>query len=97
VIHTVKGFCIVDEAEVDVFWNSLAFFMIQQTLAICCLSYVNLLLLFFFYSIVFLYFLRIAFEASNLIQKVLNHKDNKFSRLSAVIPDARMNRTISKY
>jgi len=40
---------------------------------------------------------RIAFEASNLIQKVLNHKDNKFSRLSAVIPDARMNRTISKY
>ena len=95
-IHTVKGFCIVDEAEVDVFWNSLAFFMIQQTLAICCLSYVNLLF-FFFYNIVSLYFLRIAFEASNLIQKFLNHKDNKFSRLLAVIPDARMNGTISKY
>ena len=47
VIHTVKGFCIADEAEVDVFWNSIAFFMIQQTLAICCLSYVNLLFFFF--------------------------------------------------
>ena len=34
VIHTVKGFSIVSEAEVDVFWNSLAFSMIQQMLAI---------------------------------------------------------------
>ena len=34
VIHTVKGFSVVYEAEVDVFWNSLAFSMIQQTLAI---------------------------------------------------------------
>ena len=25
VIHTVKGFTIVNEAEIDVFWNSLAF------------------------------------------------------------------------
>ena len=33
VIHTVKGFSIVNEAEVDV-WNSLAFSMIQQMLAI---------------------------------------------------------------
>ena len=29
VIHTVKGFSIVNEAEVGVFWNSLAFSMIQ--------------------------------------------------------------------
>ena len=29
VIHTVKGFSIVNEAKVDVFWNSLAFSMIQ--------------------------------------------------------------------
>ena len=35
VIHTVKGFNIVNEAEVDVFWNSLAFSMIQWMLAIC--------------------------------------------------------------
>ena len=34
VIHTVKGFSIVNEAEVDVFWNSLALSMIQWTLAI---------------------------------------------------------------
>ena len=35
VIHTVKGFSIVSEAEVDVFfWNFLAFSMIQQMLAI---------------------------------------------------------------
>ena len=33
-IHTVKGFSIVNEAEVDVFWNSLAFTMIQRMLAI---------------------------------------------------------------
>ena len=32
VIHTVKGFSIVNEA--DVFWNSLAYSMIQQMLAI---------------------------------------------------------------
>ena len=29
VIHTVKGFGIVNKAEVNVFWNSLAFSMIQ--------------------------------------------------------------------
>ena len=35
VIYTAKGFCVVNEAEVDViFWNSLAFSMIQQMLAI---------------------------------------------------------------
>ena len=34
VIHTVKGFSVVNEAEVDVFWNSLAFSMIQRMLAI---------------------------------------------------------------
>ena len=34
VIHTVKGFSIVNEAEVDAFWNSLAFSMIQWMLAI---------------------------------------------------------------
>ena len=34
VIHTVKGFGIVNKAEVDFFWNSLAFSMIQQMLAI---------------------------------------------------------------
>ena len=34
VIHTVKGFSIVNEAKVDVFWNSLALSMIQQMLAI---------------------------------------------------------------
>ena len=34
VIHTVKGFVIINKAEVDVFWNSLAFLMIQQMLAI---------------------------------------------------------------
>ena len=34
VIHTVKGFSIVNEAEVDVFWNYPAFFMIQQMWAI---------------------------------------------------------------
>ena len=36
VIHTVKGFSTVNEAEVDVFffWNSLAFSMIQWMLAI---------------------------------------------------------------
>ena len=34
VIPRVKGFSIVNKAEVDVFWNSLAFSMIQQMLAI---------------------------------------------------------------
>ena len=34
VIHRVKGFGIVNKAEVDVFWNSLAFSMIQQMLTI---------------------------------------------------------------
>ena len=34
VIHTVKGFGVVNKAEVDFFWNSLAFSMIQQILAI---------------------------------------------------------------
>ena len=32
VIHTVKGFGIVNKAEIVVFWNSLAFLMIQQML-----------------------------------------------------------------
>ena len=34
VIHTVKGFGIVNKAEVIVFWDSLAFSMIRQMLAI---------------------------------------------------------------
>ena len=34
VIHTVKGFGVVSKAEVDVFWNSLAFSVIHQMLAI---------------------------------------------------------------
>ena len=34
VSHTVKGFNVVNEAEVDVFWNSLAFSMIQWMMAI---------------------------------------------------------------
>ena len=34
VIHTVKGFGVVNKAEVDVFWNSFAFLMIQQMFAI---------------------------------------------------------------
>ena len=34
VIHTAKGFSIVNEAEVDFFWNFLDFSMIQQMLAI---------------------------------------------------------------
>ena len=33
-MHTVKGFSIVNKAEIDVFWNSLAFSMIQRMLAI---------------------------------------------------------------
>ena len=34
VIYTVKTFGIVNKAEIDVFWNSLAFLMIQRMLAI---------------------------------------------------------------
>ena len=34
VIHTVKRFGIVKRAEIDIFWNFLAFLMIQQMLAI---------------------------------------------------------------
>ena len=34
VIHTVKGFGIINKAEIGVFWNSLAFSMIQWMLAI---------------------------------------------------------------
>ena len=33
-IHTVKGFGIVNKAEIDFFWNSLAFSMIQRMLSI---------------------------------------------------------------
>ena len=33
VIHKVKGFGVVNKAEVDAFWNSLAFLMIQWMLA----------------------------------------------------------------
>ena len=38
VIHTVKGFSIVTKAEVDVFWNSLAFSMFQWMFAIWSLA-----------------------------------------------------------
>ena len=34
VVHTVKGFGIVNKAEIDDFWNFLAFSMIHQMLAI---------------------------------------------------------------
>ena len=34
VIHTVKGFTVVNEIKSDIFWNSLAFPMIQWILAI---------------------------------------------------------------
>ena len=37
VIHTIKGFSVVDETEVDVFWNSLVFSMTQRRLAILSL------------------------------------------------------------
>ena len=37
-IHTVKGFSIVNKAEVEFFWNSLAFLMIQWILAIWFLA-----------------------------------------------------------
>ena len=34
VVHTVKVFGIVNKEEIDVFWTSLAFSMIQQMLVI---------------------------------------------------------------
>ena len=34
VIHTITGFTIVNEVEIDAFWNFLAFSMIQRMLAI---------------------------------------------------------------
>ena len=34
VVHTVKGFGVVNKAEADIFWNSLAFSVIQWMLAI---------------------------------------------------------------
>ena len=37
-IHTVKGFGVVSKAEVDFFWNSLAFSMIQHMLTIWSLA-----------------------------------------------------------
>ena len=37
VIHIVKVFGVVNKTEVDVFWSSLAFLMIQWMLAIWCL------------------------------------------------------------
>ena len=43
VIQTVKGFGIVNKAEVDIFWNSLAFSMIQWMLATCSLVHLPLL------------------------------------------------------
>ena len=44
VIHTAKGFGVVNKAEVDVFfWNFLAFSMIQQMLAIWSLLPVSFL------------------------------------------------------
>ena len=33
-VHKVKGFHVVNEAEIDVFWNSLAFYMTQRILTI---------------------------------------------------------------
>ena len=44
VIHTVKGFSVVNEAEVDVFfWNSPTFSIIQWMLAIWSLIYLSFL------------------------------------------------------
>ena len=37
VIHTVKGFGVINKAETDVFLNSLAFSMVQWMLAISSL------------------------------------------------------------
>ena len=45
VIHTVKGFGIVNKAEVEVFWNSLAFSMIQRMLAVWSLVLLPFLIL----------------------------------------------------
>ena len=36
-IHTVKGFSVISEAEVGFFFNSLAFSMIQRMLAVSSL------------------------------------------------------------
>ena len=41
VIHTLKGFSVVNEAEIVVFWNSLAFSMIQWMLAIWSSSFLK--------------------------------------------------------
>ena len=43
VTHTVKGFGIVNKAEIDVFCNSLAFLMIQRMLTIWSLVPLNFL------------------------------------------------------
>ena len=43
VIYTVKDFCVVNKAEVNFFWNSLAFSMIQWMLAIRSLVLLPLL------------------------------------------------------
>ena len=40
VIHTAKDFGIENKAEIDVFWNSLAFSMIQWMLAIWYAEYI---------------------------------------------------------
>ena len=47
VIHTVKGFSIVNKAEAAVFWKSLAFQMIQRMLTMLSLvplPFLNLVL-----------------------------------------------------
>ena len=36
-IHTIKGFSVVSEAEVDIFLKFAQFFMTQQMLEICSL------------------------------------------------------------
>ena len=41
VIHTAKSFGIVNKAEADFFWNSLAFLMIQQIMGIWSLPFLN--------------------------------------------------------
>ena len=42
--HTVKGFAIVNKAEIDVFWNSLSFLMMQQILEIWSLVLLHFLM-----------------------------------------------------
>ena len=37
VIHRVKGFSVINEEEIDIFLNHLAFSLVQWMLAICCL------------------------------------------------------------